>query len=79
MKGCYSNLLIDHLFLIFFSKHRSTKSHILSEYLVLFNLYGYFVEIKYIAFKAGSLKYGGSPSANSIKITPTDQTSTNSL
>jgi len=37
------------------------------------------VEIKYIAFKAGNRRYGGSDSASSTAITPTDQTSTSSL
>lgn len=79
INGWVNNFLIDHLFFKSFYKHFYTKSHILYEYFCLFNLYGSFVEIKYIALRGGSLKYGGSPSTSSIKITPTDHTSTSSL
>lgn len=61
IKGWLSNLLILHLLLTSFYKHLYTKSHKSEEYLFLFNLYASLVEIKYIAFKAGNLKYGGYP------------------
>jgi hypothetical protein len=61
MKGCVSSLLTDQRLFGSFSRQASTKLHNSGENLALFKRYGSLVEIKYIAFNAGSLKYGGSP------------------
>lgn len=79
MNGCSSSCFIDQRLLAFFYRHFSMKSQYADENFILFSLCGSFVEMKYIAFRGGILRKGGSPSANSTAITPTDQTSTSSL
>ena len=79
MKGCWSNFLMGHLFLRSFSRHFSTKSHMLGEYFCLLSRHESLVEMKYMALSGGSLRYGGSPSISSISMTPADHTSTSSL
>ena len=79
MKGWARSCFIDHLFATFFYKHFYTKSQYWGEKLAFFSLWASLVDMKYIALRGGNLKKGGSPSASSTAITPTDQTSTNSL
>lgn len=76
MKGCFRSSAHDFLWLGSFCKQHSMKLTKSELYLDESSLGASLEEIKYMALIGYILKWGGSPSANSIAIIPVDQTST---